>query len=73
MNTYTFTEAVQNLDMILDKAAYEGEVRIRQRDGRLFIIRPAEQNDSPLDVNGLDLNLGIETILQCIEEGRRSL
>ncbi len=40
MNVYTYSEARQKLAALLDKAAKEGEVRIKRRDGQVFIIKP---------------------------------
>lgn len=71
MNMYTFTEARQKLAALLDEAARRGEVRIKRRDGQVFVIRLQARNGSPLDVKGLDLNLGLPEILQSIQEGRR--
>lgn len=71
MRVYTYSEARQNLAALLDKAAREGEVRIRRRDGQEFVIRPIVHADSPLDVPGVDLGLTREEILQFIREGRR--
>ena len=71
MNTYTFTEARERLADLLDQAAREGEVRIKRRDGRVFVIRLYKRNDSPLNVKGLDLNLSRREILESIQEGRR--
>ena len=71
MNTYTFTEARERLADLLDQAAREGEVRIKRRDGRVFVIRLYKRNDSPLNVKGLDLNLSRQEILESIQEGRR--
>lgn len=71
MNTYTYTEARQKLAALLDQAAEHGEVRIRRRDGRVFVIRPEQRSGSPLDVPGLALELSREEILESIREGRR--
>ncbi len=71
MNVYTFSEARQKLAALLDQAAKEGEVRIKRRDGQVFIIKPQTRRGSPLDVAGLDLNLTLPEILQSIQEGRR--
>ncbi len=73
MNTYTFTEARQKLASVLDQAARDGEVRIKRRDGRVFVIRPQEPVGSPLDVKGLDLGLNLADILESIQEGRKTL
>lgn len=71
MEVYTFTEARQNFASILDNAKKQGSVRIKRRDGQSFIITPEKPKDSPLDVEGLDLNLSTEEIIDFIKEGRR--
>ncbi|GIK73715.1 MAG: hypothetical protein BroJett021_27030 [Chloroflexota bacterium] len=68
---YTYTEARQNLASLLDKAADEGEVRVKRRDGQVFVIRLERTATSPLDVKGIDLNLSTDEILQFIAESRR--
>lgn len=68
---YTYTEARQNFASLLDKAADEGEVRVKRRDGQVFVIRPERTTVSPLDVEGIDLNLSADEILQFIAESRR--
>ena len=73
MNVYTYSEARQNFATLLDKAAQEGEVRVKRKDGQIFVIRPEPSTDSPLDVAGLDLGLSTFEILEAIREGRRPL
>ena len=68
---YTYSEARQNLATILEDAARDGEVRVKRRDGRVFVIRPQAVRQSPLDVGGLDLGLSAEEIVQFVREGRR--
>lgn len=68
---YTYTEARQNLATLLDKAVADGEVRIRRRDGSVFVIRPARVSGSPLDVEGIDLGMTSDEILEFVAEGRR--
>ncbi len=72
MNTYTFTEARQRLASLLEQAARDGEVRIKRRDGQVFVIKPQKRKGSPLAVKGIKLNLTRGEILQSIEEGRRT-
>jgi antitoxin (DNA-binding transcriptional repressor) of toxin-antitoxin stability system len=69
---FTYTEARQNFASLLDRAAAEGEVRVRRRDGRVFVIRPERASGSPLDVEGIDLDLTAEEIVGYIAEGRRT-
>ena len=71
MIVYTYSEARQKLASLLEKAAKEGEVRIKRKDGQVFVIRPQTAEGSPLDVEGIDLGITITEILQAIQEGRR--
>jgi antitoxin (DNA-binding transcriptional repressor) of toxin-antitoxin stability system len=73
MIVYTYSEARQNFATMLDRAAQDGEVRVKRKDGRVFVIRPAPREDSPLNVQGIDLGLTASEILQFIKEGRRPL
>ena len=40
MNEYTYSEARRKLARLLEQAEREGEVRIKRKDGRIFVIRP---------------------------------
>lgn len=71
MMVYTYSEARQNLASLLDRAAQEGEVRIKRKDGQIFVVKPEPRAESPLDVEGVDLGLTRTEILQFIQEGRR--
>ncbi|MCA9873480.1 MAG: type II toxin-antitoxin system Phd/YefM family antitoxin [Ardenticatenaceae bacterium] len=68
---YTYSEARQNLASLLEKAIREGEVRVRSKDGQTFVITPEAVGGSPLDVEGVDLNLSREEIVAFIHEGRK--
>jgi hypothetical protein len=72
MIVYTYSEARQKLARLLDQVLEEGEVRIKRKDGRIFVIMPEPRTGSPLDVPGIDLGLPAEEILQFIQEGRRT-
>ena len=71
MNVYTYTEARQNLATLLDKALQDGEVRIKRRDGRVFVVRPQVQPSSPLDIAGIDLDITASEIVAFVKESRR--
>ena len=71
MRIFILTEARQKLASLLEQAAKYGEVRIKRRDGQVFVIRPQKCKGSPLAVNGIKLKLSRREILQSIEEGRR--
>ena len=68
---YTYSEARQNLASLLEQAIRDGEVRVRRRDGQIFVIVPEAPEGSPLDVKGVDLDLSAEEIVEFIHEGRR--
>lgn len=72
MNVYTYTEARQKLASLLDQAAKEGEVRIKRKDGRVFVIRLLQRTQSPLDVEGFDLGITTQEIVDFIDEGRKT-
>lgn len=73
MIEYTYSEARQKLASLLEQAAKEGEVRIRRKDGQIFVIRPQPRRESPLDVDGIDLGITTAEILAFIEEGRKNI
>lgn len=56
---------------VLDRAKREGAVRIRKRDGQIFVLKPERNLKSPLDVPGIGLDLGRDEIVELIREGRR--
>ena len=68
---YTYSEARQNLASLLEKTMRDGEVRIKRKDGQVFVIRPERKADSPLDVKGLELDLTADEIVEFIHESRR--
>jgi len=73
MIVYTYSEARQKLATLLDQAVKEGEVRIRRKDGQTFVIRPEARTGSPLDVEGMDLGITADEIVEFIREGRRTV
>ncbi|RKX76678.1 MAG: type II toxin-antitoxin system Phd/YefM family antitoxin [Spirochaetes bacterium] len=70
MEVYTFSEARGNFATVLDIAKKQGSVRIKRRDGQSFIITSEKPKDSPLDVEGLALDLSRDEIIDFIREGR---
>jgi antitoxin Phd len=71
VKVYTYSEARQRLTALLERALREGAVRIRRRDGETFVLRPETSGHSPLDVDGLDLKLTREEIVELVRAGRR--
>ena len=72
MKVFTFTEARQKLASLLEQAAKYGEVRIKRRDGQVFLIKPQKRKGSPLAVGGIKKKLSRREILESIEEGRKA-
>lgn len=68
---YTYSEARQNLASLLEKAIRDGEVRVKRKDGQVFVIAPEASQGSPLNVVGIDLNLTKDEIVAFIHEGRK--
>jgi hypothetical protein len=68
---YTYSEARQRLSSVLDRAMREGAVRIRRRDGQMFILKPERNPRSPMDVPGIKLGLERDEIVELVREGRR--
>jgi hypothetical protein len=71
MTIYTYSEARQNFASVLDKARKVGEVLVKRKDGTVFIIKPVTNNESPLDVQGVDINLSRSEIVDLLHEVRR--
>jgi hypothetical protein len=70
MTVYLMAEAKEKLEALLEEACREGEILIKREDGQIFVIRPAQQNRSPLDVPGVNLGLSKSEIVQSVREGR---
>lgn len=71
MKEYTAGQARQRLAALLERALREGAVRIRRKDGKVFVLRPAPPSGSPLDVPAIGTRLSRDDILDAIREGRR--
>ena len=71
MKEFTYSEARQQLAALLDRAGRDGAVRIRRRDGQLFVLRPEPSHGSPLDMPGLKLSVSRDDIVDLVREGRR--
>lgn len=71
MIVYTYSEARQKLAQVLDQVLQQGEVRIKRRDGQVFVIKPERRTGSPLDVPGINTTLNAREIVEFIQEGRR--
>jgi PHD/YefM family antitoxin component YafN of YafNO toxin-antitoxin module len=70
MIVYTYSEARRNLASLLDRVAKDGEVRIKRRDGQVFVVRIEPRIESPLDVDAVDLGISTAEIVDFIRESR---
>ena len=67
---YNYSKARQNLAAVLEQAARDGEVRIKRKDGQVFVIKPEPRRDSPLDIAGINLNISTDEVVCLLREGR---
>ena len=73
MKVYTYSQARKKLANILDEASSEGQVAIKKRGGKTFILKPVRQKGSPLDIEGVDTGLDLEEINRAVREsGQRA-
>ena len=70
MKEYSFTQARQNFASLLDEAQQKGAVCVRKRSGETFYIKPAIMKESPLDIEGIDLQVTRKDIVSIVREGR---
>lgn len=71
MKEFTYSEARQRLAALLERARREGAVRIRRKDGQVFVLRPETPTGSPLDVPAIAARLSRDEILNAVRDGRR--
>lgn len=71
MIVYSFNEARERLAALLESALREGQVKFKNRDGQVFVIRPERQpKTSPFDIRSLNLHITKREILEAIRESR---
>jgi antitoxin Phd len=71
MTVFTFSEARQKFAALLERARREGGVRVKRRDGQVFLIQPDRSARSPFDVPGIDTNISAEEIVDTVREMRQ--
>lgn len=71
MTVYTFSEARQKFAALLERARREGAVRVKRRDGQVFLIQPERSRRSPLEVAGIDSDVSGEEIVEMVREMRQ--
>jgi hypothetical protein len=71
MMVYSYADARQRLAALLELALTEGQVKLRNRDGRIFVIRPERVvKASPFDVRSVKLPITKMDILNAVRESR---
>ena len=70
MAIYTYSNANQNIDLLLEEVVKEGEARIKSKDGQIFVTRPGQKIDSPLNIEVINLGISTNEIIQSIHESR---
>ena len=71
MTVYTFSEARQKFASLLERARRDGAVRVKRRDGQVFVIQPEMSRRSPLDVPTVDTEFSTEEIVGIVREMRQ--
>ena len=70
MTIYSYSQARQNFSSLLNRAKEEGEVMIKRKDGSTFILKPISAQYSPLDVDGIDVGITREEMVDIQREIR---
>jgi antitoxin Phd len=70
VRVYTFSEARQNFASVLERARREGEVRIKRRDGQVFLVQAESLSRSPLDVPVVKADFSTEEIVNIVRKMR---
>jgi hypothetical protein len=70
MTVVTFSQARQKLASVLERAKKEGGVRIKRRDGQVFVVRPERLSGSPLDIRGVKADLSADEIVGFVRQMR---
>lgn len=71
MTVYTFSEARQKFASLLERARRDGAVRVKRRDGQVFLIQPEQPRRSPLDVPAVDTEISTEEVVGVVREMRQ--
>lgn len=69
----TFLESQDNLSTLLEQAQRAGEVRIQRADGQTFVLKLENPKRSPLDVEGVNLGISANEIVDFVRESRQQI
>ena len=67
---YTYSEARNKLAEVLRRVDIDGEVMIKKRDGKVYVLRPAQEKESPLDVEVIEIDISTNEVVDIIREIR---
>lgn len=70
MTVYNYSQARQNLSSLLERAKEEGQVMIKRKDGSTFVVKPISAQYSPLDIEGIEVGISREEIVDIQREIR---
>ncbi len=69
MNVYSYSHLKKNIDSLFEKAVEDGGIKIKGKDGKIFVLSPDEKS-SPFDVKGINKKISKDEILNVIRESR---
>ena len=69
MRVFTYSEARKRLAEVLDLAEND-EVVIKRRNGETFSLRRIKKTASPLDIDGLKLDISTTELVAAVRESR---
>ncbi len=68
---YTYAELRERFSSLLEKAVTEGQIKFKNQDGQVFVIRPEQPlKKSPFDVRSIKLPITRQDIFEAIQESR---
>ena len=70
MQSYSFSEARQNLATVLDVADKEGAIRINRKDGQAFILKPVPVSGFSLNIKAINVDITTDYIADIVRKGR---
>lgn len=69
----TYQENQEKLSVLLERANEQGEVRIKRANGQIFVLKPEQTKRSVLDIDGIDLDVSTDEIVEFVRDGRERL
>jgi hypothetical protein len=70
MTIYSYADASQHFDLVLEDAKTKHSVMIQRPNGDLFLLRPVKHHEFERSLPRLGINLSREEIVETIREVR---